>query len=145
MLQYVFATTSAPSSTSVDTPNLMHFPQLRHQTGIYLWYSFQVDSKLHIPIALSQINLICTDMLHNTVYVTVCLCNNKCIFCTSVDTSNLMHFYQFRHQTGIYLWYSSQVDSKLHIPIALSQICVFLIWYVILKHLHCGGSTSLNS
>ena len=66
------------------------------------------------------------DSLKTWLNVTVCLCNNKCSFGGSVDTPNLMHFFQFRHQTGIYLWYSSQVDSKLHIPIALSQISV--VW-----------------
>ena len=35
-----------------------------------------------------------------------------------------MHYYQFGHRKDIYLWYSSQLDSELHIPIALFRIFV---------------------
>ena len=97
---------------SKHTVHILHFTYILHipmgffiyamsdaKTGIYLWYSFQVDSKLYIPISLY---LTCTDILCNIPicyvtyrYVTVCLCNNKCLFSTSVDTPNLMHIYRF--------------------------------------------------
>jgi len=71
-------------------------------------------------------------MLLRYRYATVSFCNNKYIFCTSVDIPNLMHIYQFSQWTDIYLWYSSQVVPKLHIPIALSQI--YVLWLDMLQY-----------
>ena len=77
-----------------------------------------------LVIAETYCNISIDMLQHIERYVTVCRCNNKCPFGGSVDTLNLMHYYQFGHRKDIYLWYSSQLDSELHIPIALFRIFV---------------------
>ena len=105
----------------------MHFYQLWYQTGIYLWYSFQVDSKLHIPIAFS---LTCTDISCNIT------------MCYSMSLQQQVQFWWVSRYTESDA-FLSVLALNWHIPMVFFSICLqtaytystfsdicSLIWYV---------------
>ena len=103
MLQYVFATTSAPSGTSVNTPNLMHIYRFWQRNVIYQWYSSQVDPKLHVPIALLQIHAVHIAMLRNIS------------ICYSMSLQQQVSFWYLSRYTKSDAYFSV-LTMKWHIP-----------------------------